>query len=263
LNHSPSRFYRQGTLLPSIIIVLLLVGAVWAKPTHYSLQEGSLPVLLVSGHGGSEELPGATVRQKQDSADPHFSTAKDLVTAELTSLYSDELYRATGKRPSTIVSRIHRKYCDLNRKNEWSSAEKSGRDFHQDFHAALQQELDRILKTHGWALVLDIHGQSSEPYDLIVGTRRGRTVGPWSEGVLWAKNGLIEQLRTAGFTVTPDEPRQKTRYGGGFMVKTYGKSDAVEAWQFEHGKDLRFDEVKNQKFVRIVAALLANALGSR
>jgi N-formylglutamate amidohydrolase len=245
-----------------LILLLLLFQAAVAEPTHYTFQKGTLPVLLISPHGGNDPLPGATVRQKEDSADPNFSTGKDLVTAEITQLYFDELFRATGKRPSKIVSRIHRKYCDLNRKNEFSSPEKAGRDFHRAYHAAVQGELDRMVRLYGWALVLDIHGQSSEPYDLMVGTRRGRTIGPWSERTLWAQGGILDQLKRAGFSVVPDGPRQKMRFGGGYIVKTYGESDKVEAWQLEHGRDLRFDKKRNEKFAKLMADRLTRALRS-
>ena len=85
-------------------------------------------------------------------------------------------------------------------------------------------------------------------------------MGPWSERILWAEAGLVEELKKDGFTVIPDRPKEKTRYGGGYIVRTYGKNEAVEAWQLEHGRDLRFEKSRNRRFVRIVVERLARSL---
>jgi N-formylglutamate amidohydrolase len=185
-----------------------------------------------------------------------------MLTSELARSYSEQIFQRTGKRPSVLISEVHRKYCDLNRQEDWSSPAPAGRAFHREYHGALKLELERLLSEHGWALLLDIHGQSSEPYDLMVGIREGDVIGDWSRKALWDKGGVLESLRGEGFAVVPDRPEQKIRFGGGFIVRTYGTDERVEAWQLEHGGNLRFDPERYRKFVALMAGALAVALAN-
>ena len=226
----------------------------------FTLEKGELPIFLIAPHGGNGGLPEAPIRRARDSDDPHFSGKKDMLTAELTRSYSKQIFQVTGKKPSVLISEVHRKYCDLNRQEDWSSPAPAGQAFHRQYHTALKLELDRLLSEHGWVLLLDIHGQSSEPHDLMVGIREGNVIGEWSRRVLWGEGGVFETLRSDGFTVVPDRPEQEIRFGGGFIVKTYGADDRVEAWQLEHGSNLRFDQARYDKYVELMVEALANAL---
>lgn len=257
LHHSPSRYYRSKHLLPSVLILLLLCQPAPAEP--FTFEKGELPILLVAPHAGGEDLAGAAIRQKEESGDPNFSNKRDLVTLELAELYKQELHQATGKSPSVLVSHIHRKFCDLNRPEELSSPPGPGQDVHRAFHTTLRQEVDRLIEVHGRVLLLDLHGQSAQPQDLTIGVRRGEVIGEWSRVLLWGQGGLVAQLRQADFSVVPDQPEEKIRYGGGFIVKTYGAAPEVEAWQLEHGKELRFNPERNGKFVKLMAQILKRA----
>ena len=250
--------------MPSILLLIAwLVTPISAQPsTTFTLEKGELPILLVAPHGGSGSLSEAPIRRARETADPHFSSKKDMMTAELARSYSEQLLKLTGKKPSLLVSEVHRKYCDLNRQEDWSSPAPAGQAFHREYHTALKLELDRLLSEHGWVLLLDIHGQSSEPHDLMIGIREGQVIGDWSRRALWGEGGVIEALRGEGFTVVPDRPEQEIRFGGGFIVKTYGADERVEAWQLEHGGNLRFDPERSRKFVKLMVGALAAALAN-
>ncbi|MCA9779510.1 MAG: N-formylglutamate amidohydrolase, partial [Candidatus Eremiobacteraeota bacterium] len=246
-----------------VVLISLLCRPLSAETAPFILEKGDLPILLVAPHGGSGNLLEAPIRRQRDSEDPHFSTKKDMVTSELTRSYCDEILRVTGKKPSLLNSEIHRKYCDLNRQEDWSSPAPAGQAFHREYHRALREELERLVSTHGWALLLDIHGQSSEPHDLMIGVREGDTIGNWSKAALWGHDGLVERLQKEGFAVVPGRAQDKIRYGGGYIVKTYGADGRVEAWQLEHGSSLRFDLERNQAFVRIFVEVLVDNLGTQ
>lgn len=250
--------------MPSLLLLFVwFISPIAAQSfSTFTLESGDLPIFLIAPHGGSGYLPDAPIRKARDSDDPHFSGKKDMLTAELARSYRDQIFKATGQKPSVLISEVHRKYCDLNRREDWSSPAPAGQSFHREYHRALRQELDRVLSEHGWALLLDIHGQSSEPHDLMVGIREGEVIGEWSRETLWGESGVVEILRGNGFTIVPDRPEQKIRFGGGFIVRTYGADERVEAWQLEHGSNLRFDQNRQQKFVELMVGALAPALKS-
>ena len=241
----------------AVAVLLLLVQAqsALANPQEFTLSRGQIPILLVAPHGGSQQLMGATVREKEKVSDPHFTTKRDMLTVELAKEIADKF--PAGQKPSVLISQVHRQYVDHNRKELLSSHHPKGRLAHRRFHNALRAELSRLKKKHKKVLLIDIHGQSSQKVDVTVGTREGKTISPWSEDLLWSENGLLSQLKKAGFTIQPDYPEQRTKYNGGFIVKEYGFDPKVDAWQIEHGKELRFSPEMVQKYVAILAPLLA------
>lgn len=263
----PPRFYSLQREMPRRSIILLLLclslGAhAQEASTEFTLRRGNLPIILVAPHGGSETLEGAPVRLKENSKDRQFSTHKDLQTAELAELYRLALEECfEGQRyPSLLKSEVHRKYCDLNRDALDSSEHHQGRAAHERFHAALAVEVDRLLGQHGYVLLLDIHGQSQEVEDLIVGTKNGSTIGKRTRKVLWGKDGAVKELQKQGFSVAPREPHSPVRYSGGYIVRHYSAQKGVEAMQFEHGKDLRFGNDRRELLVEIMARALVKRL---
>lgn len=262
------RFYPPRAWLPRLwlgflcsLLVLCPGGA--EQEGELLFRSGELPILLVAPHGGSLPLRGAPVRSKENSADRQFSAKRDLHTQELAALYEGALEKCfTGRRPSLLSSQIHRKYCDLNREEEAACESPQGRAFYRRFHAVLEREIQRLKKKHGWVLLLDIHGQSAEPIDMMVGTRGGSTLGPWSESLLWSDGGLLQRLQEQAFTTAPAYPKESMRYGGGTIVRRYAAPPAVEAWQLEHGKELRSDLERQKILVRTVAEQIAKHLAS-
>lgn len=218
-------------------------------------------MLLVAPHAGSEALEGSTPRREVDSSDPHFSLSRDLVTAELTLQLASHFPENT--KPSILISRIHRKFADLNRPASQGTHDPTAKAFHRRFHKCLEEEIARLKSEFGWVLLIDIHGQGSLPVDLIVGTRRARTIGPWSKSLLWGPSGILGELKELGISTEPTRPRQKFRYGGGHIVRHYGQDPELEAWQFEHGRELRFDQARNKSYTKCLGHRLLTEVVQR
>lgn len=234
--------------------LLILIFPLPCLAQDYTLVQGDLPILLVNPHGGGKLLEDVPIREKSTSSDPHFTRSKDLLTAELTR----QLYNAfpPGRRPSMLLCHVHRKYVDMNRAPADAAESEQGKAIYAEFHRALQSELQRLVSLHGWALLLDIHGQRAEDFDLVIGTRGGTTLSPWGRDALWGPDGVVPSLRQAGFTISPDQPQDKIRLAGGNTVQHYAHPPEMEACQFEHGKNLRFDPARNAGYTQLLAKLL-------
>ena len=233
-----------------------------AEAEDFVLLRGHSPILIVSVHGGSQALLGAPIRQKQSSKDPRFSIKKDLVTQEIAELYHRCFQTSSPMsfQPSLLTSLVHRKYVDLNRPVLLSSEHPKARKFHRSFHEALSEEIERVQNEFGWVLLLDIHGQSTKSIDLVLGTRQGQSISPWSKTHLWSSQGLLRKLQDKGFSYAPSEPEEKFSFGGGYITRHYGQNKRVEAWQLEHGRTLRFDHPLNRKFVRLFVQEISQAM---
>ena len=216
-------------------------------------------MILVNPHGGSSPLDGAVERRKEKSRDPQFSKYKDLATAELT----EQLHARFPPQasPSLLLAHIHRKYVDYNRPLDYATQSSVGQASHTRFHRALSHELDRLKKRFGWVLLIDIHGQSALDFDVIVGTRQGKTVSEWSDAVIWSD--ILPELRRHGFSTAPQTPSTRFKYNGGHIVKHYGQDPRVEAWQLEHGKSLRFDKLGKAIYCKTLVAKILPAVQQR
>lgn len=246
---------------PSLLVLLIALTWTPLGAQEFTLIRGDIPLLVVSPHGGTREAAGLPIRNKEDSQDPHFTRSRDMLTAELA-----EQLRADfpeGRRPSVLVAHLHRRYFDLNRSPHRAAETTEARDAHRRFHQALTGELERLLEQHSWALLLDIHGNSSEPFDLVIGTRQGGTVSNWGERALWGPGGLVEVMREAGFTVSPNSSEERIRFNGGYIVGHYGSDPSVDAWQLEHGKELRFSRERNELYTKTLARFLLRAVETK
>ena len=247
--------------MPRLVILVLLLLSTGSLGQDFDFQRGEIPLILVAPHAGSGPLEGSSPRQKADSTDPHFSTSKDLVTKELANQLASHF--EAGRKPSLLISNIHRKFVDLNRAEEFGAHDRAGKAFHRQFHQTLENEISRLKSEFGWVLLIDIHGQGSIPMDLILGTRRGQTIGRWSEELLWGEDGILPHLESLNYSTAPPTAIAKFRYGGGFIVQHYGADPVVEGWQIEHGKALRFEQARNLTYTTYLAGRLIDAIKRR
>lgn len=215
-------------------------------------------MLLVAPHGGDQVLTDAPIREKTTSRDPRFNASKDLMTAELTWQLWESFPQE--RKPSLLVGHLHRRYLDLNRPVEYAAESPQGKAAHHSFHLTLKSELDRIVEHHGHAFLLDFHGQKSEPFDLVLGTVQGTTIASQSETILWGNVGLVGALRDQGFKVSPNQPGEAVRLNGGYIVKHYSRPPTIEAWQLEHGPNIRFDTALRALYIEHLASHLLKAL---
>ena len=262
---SSQQYYKFRRKLPrlcflSSLLILLSLPTAWAQ--DFTIQSGNIPIIVVSVHGGWQKLSGARVREKGTSQDPRFSKKKDLVTYKLARLYKSRLshHLGSGMQPSWLANRVHRKYVDLNRNSSHSSELSTAREYHQTFHNQLKAEISRLKQQFDWIVILDIHGQTAVSTDLIVGTQRGASTEDWAEKLMWGRGGVLETLNSAEYSTQPKHPKQAFRFAGGYITKYYGRDRAIQVFQLEHGKALRFDRESNENFVDLFSQTLTRSL---
>jgi N-formylglutamate deformylase len=213
-----------------------------------------LPILVSIPHYGTEALPQIV---DEDYSEPWFRTfAYGFADTFAGDLYSD-LYQHGVTVLATPISRI---FVDLNRRradfqqengivrstrgvvrthtirdvpiftHDLSSDELEERlvQFYDPYYATIDQVLQQIRATHGYALLLDAHTGSPRrmlDYQVIIGTRHGITshnaIGD-SIDAIFTKHGFKVHHNISG-------------YAGGNIVRTYGQPETenVHAIQLE------------------------------
>lgn len=243
-------------MIRAFLLVLLLVSPAASVPlatdelTDYHF--GELPLVLVAPHGGWEKPLRVSERHRSDK--PQFNKKGDLQTHDLTLRLATELHRLTGRWPSLVLARFHRKYVDPNRSADQAYDDEDARVFYEGFHALIREAVVRTRAQHGAGLLLDIHGQSSHPADLMLGTRNGKSLSAATRDWLYRMaHGL------PGYQVQPASPQQPEELAGGYIVRTYGLQNplGLEAVQLEHGAALRKTEESRQAYAEALAAELA------
>lgn len=260
-----SRHVRGSTPIFAIFALLLLMASPGlGEAPGITVSSGNLPLLIVAGHGGKLALSGAEIRQQDKVDDPDFLLLGDTKTVELATDLAGavEQEAGEGRRPSLIINQIHRRYADVNRKPQQSSHDPVGIAHHAAFHDAVHEELSRLVRLHGWALLLDIHGQSRYPTTLLLGTGRNTLIGPWSRAALWGRDGLVPSLQQAGFSVEPTTAAGKQVYGGGYTIRHHGADGKVEAWQMEHSRAIRDQLDRRSRYLEVVAGVLVQVIES-
>lgn len=213
-----------------------------------------LPILVSIPHYGTEALPHIG---DDDYSEPWFRTfAYGFADTFAGDLYSD-LHQQGATVLATPISRI---FVDLNRRradfqqehgivrstrgvvrthtireapiftHDLRSEELEKRliHFYDPYYATLDQLLQQIRATHGYALLLDAHTGSPRrmlDYQVIIGTRHGAT----SHGAIGARVDAI--FTQHGFEVH----HNISGYAGGNIVRTYGQPEAenIHAIQLE------------------------------
>lgn len=251
-------------LLALLLLFLLCPLRAGEIPT-LRLTQGDLPLLIVAGHGGQLPLEGAEIRRESEVKDPHFVLFGDSKTNELATDLADALAQELNNkhRPSLLLNEVHRRYADVNRTPERTSHDPVGVAHHAAYHQTIEHELARLVARHGWALLLDIHGQARYETILLLGTAENTVIDDWSKQAIWGNEGLVESLKSSGFTVMPDAENGKQRYGGGYTVRHHGASDKVEAWQMEHSRAIRDGTDSRSSYLEVVAKSLARAIERR
>lgn len=96
---------------------------------------------------------------------------------------------------------------------------------HSPFHAAVAEALERLVETHGRALLIDCHsmpGRTGQA-EIVVGDRHGGSAAPW----LAAHAAAI--AAADGWSTALNDP-----YSGGYVVERHGRPErGVHALQVE------------------------------
>lgn len=223
---------------------------------------GGLPIILSAPHGGRAGIPGVPARTGEGAS--RFNPKSDSNTDLLAEKLAEALERKLGKRPYVVIARFHRKFIDVNRRPQDAFESAEAKVLYEAYHAALASACTAVTSRWGRGVLLDIHGQSSEPDVVFRGTRNGKTVSHLlsqsGREALIGETSLLGQLARQGMAVFPpvgsSEP-ERAAYTGGTIVGTHGSSSggAIDAIQLEFGATYR-----DPKTIDDVADKLANAI---
>lgn len=251
--------------LPPAWIVVLLLGLPAAADELLWIHEGDLPIVISAPHGG--QLPLADVPPRQGAGLPQgasgFFTGRDGGTEELAQEIARELEERFGRRPCSVVSRVHRRYVDFNRPPEIAVEHAAARLVYDQYHAALKTFCGRIRRQHGHGLLIDVHGQGSSSTTVYRGTKNGLTMAllrqRFGDQAVTGAVSLTAFLKQRGWQMHPDphDGREQAGFTGGFIVQTYGshRGDGIDAIQLEFGSRYRAAAARAQ-----TASQLADAV---
>jgi len=223
-------------------------------------QQGTLPIILLSGHGGSEQPDDiANIRAVDDPGDIILN---DFRTDLLTNKAVTDLQNLLGADVYYVVNDISRRYIDLNRDKtdpgtvgNAAFEDPDAEAYYDYYHNTAAAYIADILANHGGGLLIDVHGQGAVPDTVFRGTRNGDTVtdmlNNFGDAALVGPNSVFGQLETLGYSVDPDNVAlnidPEVTYIGGYTVKTYGSDNpgGIDSIQIEYGSELRFDPNAN------------------
>ena len=235
-----------------LVAALLTIGA-WgaaATPTEHDTsrmvlaQPGEIPILITAPHGGYEAIPGVPPRRAG-------KTLRDKNTLEIAEALADAVQERLGKRPYVVAARFARLYIDANRAASQAFDTAEAPPYYEAYHRQIANYVSELKQKHpGGALLLDIHGQSTDNRAIYRGTRHGSTVSRLLErfgcAALTGEKSLFGVLAIKGHRVIPtnipdDCLFEEDRYVGGFTVATYGSHHrtGIDAIQIELGGDFR------------------------
>ncbi|MGD8840454.1 MAG: N-formylglutamate deformylase [Gammaproteobacteria bacterium] len=257
------------------------------KPT---IVTGRGPLLLAQPHGGTE-IPGSIRARLNDNG---------LAMAD-TDWHIGRLYAGLAADSTTVSTPVHRYVIDANRAPDDQSlypgqnttglcptttfdgvdiylpGQAPSRDeveerrvlYHQPYHDALREQLDRIRQRHGFAILYDCHSiRSVVPYlfggklpDFNIGSNNGASCGPEIE------NAVREICESA----VEYETVVNGRFKGGWTTRHYGEPDrGFHAIQMELAQcnymleraPWTYEPASADKLRAILAAILQNLPGA-
>ncbi|MEM6394526.1 MAG: N-formylglutamate amidohydrolase [Planctomycetota bacterium] len=226
-------------------------------------QQGSLPILLLSGHGGSEQPDDIALARMEDDAGDLITN--DFRTDLLTAKAIIDLENLLGGDVYYVISDIDRQYLDLNRDKTIDGTignaafeDPDAEAYYDYYHGTANAYIADILAKHGGGLLIDVHGQGAVPDTVFRGTRNGDTVtdmlANFGDDALIGPNSVFGQLEALGYTVAPDnvplDIDPEILYIGGYTVETYGSQNpgGIDSLQIEFGSEYRFDPDPNAWF---------------
>jgi N-formylglutamate amidohydrolase len=245
---------RRSALLALFLVPVLAppARAADAAPADLVLtREGTMPIILTASHGGREAIPGVAPRvtQGKPTGGRGYVTVTDTNTDRLAQGIAAEIKALTGKEPYLVLAKFERKYVDPNRPPEIGLDSAAARPYYDHYHQSVRRFVDEIRSKYPAGLLIDVHGQKSDPTVVMRGTQNGRTVlrllGRAGATAVNGPNGIFGQLAANGFAVFPANDARGTReargYDGGYTVGAYGSNNAngIDAVQMEFGTRYR------------------------
>jgi N-formylglutamate amidohydrolase len=243
-----ARMAIRGACLGSGLAVLAATvgAAAAAEPGDVVIMRaGGLPVILTAPHGGTAMIPAVPERTRG-------VTSRDAHTLELAQDVAARLTPLLGAPPYLVAARFSRKQIDANRAEAEALESDAARPVYHAYHDAIRRFAAEVRRRFpGGALLIDLHGQSTDPSVIHRGTQDGRTMprllARHGVAVLSGPTSILGALGAAGYVVLPPPhtqlhaPRESAAYRGGFTVQTYSADPEIglDALQIEIGITLR------------------------
>lgn len=229
-------FNRLRNSLASLLLLAGVVGVQAEVPNFFTVQKGTVPILVTAPHDGTSFIPGIDLRTGEGTQ------VRDRDTAKLAQAFSDEYFALTGDRPYVAIAHVSRQQIELNRPDGDSAYEDPDAKIYYDFyHDTIRDYVDEIRKVWPDALMLDLHAHGDNGFIMYRGTRNGRGVQNmlrrFGEAALNGPSSVLGRLESIGdsyflggedILVDPDvslpfsQQTEDPRFNGGFTIRSYG-----------------------------------------
>lgn len=153
----------KGFITALIVIGLTAASLLAQEPTrqfgtknYIEYIPGDLALILCAPHGGA--------LKPADLPDRSYGvTGGDAYTQELTLLVAAEIEKLGGHRPHLVLSHLHRSKLDPNREiKEAAQGNPKAVRAWEEYHAFIEKARETVVKQHGLAFLIDMHGQSHQ-----------------------------------------------------------------------------------------------------
>lgn len=228
-------------------------------------QEGAIPIVISAPHGGAINLKGVEPRNGEGlpQGASGFFAGRDGGTEELAQEIAKEIEKRFGKPPFVVVSRVHRKYVDMNRPADLAYQHEKTKQIYDDYHGKLKDFCTKISSQYSAGLLLDVHGQGTSRETVYRGTKNGKSVehlrNVFGEAAHTGEQSLFGSLAKRGWKVhpSPQDGKEQSGFTGGFITVTYGSANfpLMDAMQLEFGADYRNGDGRSN-----TASVLADAI---
>lgn len=243
---------------------LLVVPSLTHADELIARQTGAIPIIISAPHGGRLKIGDAPIRKGEGVE--KFVTVRDERTDDLALAVAAELEKVFNLKPWSVIAKFDRNYLDVNRPKEGAYESDLAKPVYEAYHRHLADACNEVKKRHGRGLLLDIHGQSSQPDAIIRGTQNGKSVTllreRFGKEAFLGPKSLLGQMETAGYRVVPktgSDDQEVKGLNGGYIVQTYGSHQAfaIDAIQLECGGKVRTKDAIPKTAKDLAAAIKA------
>lgn len=276
-------FLLVALLLPLLSFAVEPAASQFGTKNYVEYIPGDLPLVLCSPHGGAlkpDDIPDRT----------YGVTGADANTQQLTKAVAEEIAKLGGHRPHLILSHLHRSKLDPNREvKEAAQGNADAIKAWEEYHQFIEKAREVVVKQHGQAFLIDMHGQSHpgervelgylhKPEELDQPAEKlnapefieksslahlmRKSKLPYTE-LLHGKASFGALLEAKGYRATPcprlpvpDQPY----FSGGYTIVRHCKAPTT-GFQLEANRiRLRDTEANRRKFAQTLASVLEEYL---
>lgn len=204
--------------------------------------KGNLPIIISCPHDGTLELPNVPLRV--GTGIEKFVVVRDTNAGAISEELAIALEKRLKAKPYLVVAKFARKYLDVNRPAEGAYESELAKPYFDGYHGYLKEYSKEVQSKWKRGLLLDIHAQGAEAETVFRGTNNFKTVKAlvdrYGKTAVVGEKGIFGHLANNGVKVFPkidSNEAEDKRYGGGYIVQTYGSHTAfaIDAIQLETG----------------------------